>query len=72
MSPAPAAENRTRKGWLLTFERRASLSLWATLWRFATFCIDFKCALFHMPPRIRKAAPAVLPSVGLRMTVMTV
>jgi len=25
-----------------------------------------------MPPRIRKDAPAVLPSVGLRMTVMTV
>jgi hypothetical protein len=50
----------------------ASLSLQATMWHFATFCIDFECALFHMPPRIRKDAPAVLPSVGLRMTVMTV
>ncbi len=42
------------------------------MWRRATFCIDFERALLHMPPRIRKDAPAVLPSVGLRMTVMTV
>jgi len=42
------------------------------LWRFATFSIDFEGALFHMPPRIRKDVPAALPSVGLRMTVMTV
>jgi hypothetical protein len=42
------------------------------MWRFATFSIDFECALLHMPSRIRKDVPAALPSVGLRMTMMTV
>jgi hypothetical protein len=42
------------------------------LWRFATFAIDFEWALFHMPPRIGKDVPAALPSVGLRIFVMTV